>query len=74
MSADIPLYAECDHCGERWKAMTLPLPMSVAGRILKKLCCPNCGNRKTVNVCVTAGEHAVTEARQGVIGARCLDG
>lgn len=44
MSAKTELRVRCGDCDHRWVAVYLPMEMSKAAQIMKRACCPACGN------------------------------
>jgi hypothetical protein len=37
-----PLLVRCSKCNHVWTAAWLPMPLGVAGRLLKRIACPVC--------------------------------
>ena len=42
------MWVKCGPCAHVWIAMHLPMEMSKAATIMKRLCCPKCGETKKI--------------------------
>ena len=39
-----PFWVRCEPCGHAWAAHYMPIPASIAAKLLRRPLCPNCGN------------------------------
>lgn len=61
-------FIECRKCNERWKFSRKPLVIDdEMTRKVEAACCPNCGERKELFLCVTDGPNAATQCQDGLV-------
>lgn len=47
-TGDKPFWAKCRKCSHCWPVAYLPMDMARFGRLLGRICCPKCMDRKPV--------------------------